>query len=208
MPRGGRGPRPLYLCFLNLRKAFNTVPRDIIFLALFDAGITGKILRVIQDFFSSNRANVLIGGYLSRTFQISTEVLQGRKLGSVLFILFIISLLSSLRASKQGAAIGQIHISTLGFVDDIVLISDSPAKLQKLISICEIWANTNRMEFNLNNSHFKDVLIKLPFGCLLLIALVFVRTASDGRLRLDYKSYSLGPFWSTVRRHLIIPDTL
>ena len=168
-PRGGKGPRSLYLCFLDLRKAFDTVPRNILFRVLFDAGITGKILRVIQDLFSSNRANVLIGGYLSRTFQINTGVLQGSKLGPVLFILFINSLLSSLEASKLGAKIGPIHISTLGFADDIVLVSDSPDKLQKLINICETWANRNEMEFNvkkckvmiLNKTHNCRTLFKL-----------------------------------------------
>ena len=66
----------------------------------------------------------------------------------MLFILFINSLLSSLQASKLGATIGPIHIATLGFADDIVLASDSPKKLQSLITICEAWANINKMKFN------------------------------------------------------------
>ena len=129
--------------FCGLRKAFDTVPRKILFKVLFDAGITGKILRVIQDLFSSNRANVLIDGYLSRVFYIHKGVLQGSKLGPI-----INSLLLSLEASKLGATIGPIHIVTLGFADDIMLVSDTPDKLQNLIKICEDWANLNKMTFN------------------------------------------------------------
>ena len=70
------GAKPLYLCFLDLRNAFDTVPRKLLFKILFDAGINGKILRVIQDLFSSNRANVLIDGYLSRVFYINKSSLS------------------------------------------------------------------------------------------------------------------------------------
>ena len=100
--------------------------------------------------FSSNRANILIDGYLSRTFIINKGVLQGSKLGPILFILFINELLNNLQNSRLGAFIGSTHIAVLGFADDIMLISDSPEKLQKLISICESWATDNNMEFNVD----------------------------------------------------------
>ena len=149
-PRGGRGPKPLYTCVLDARKAFDTVPRNNLFRVLFNVGICDKMLRVIQDLFSSNRANVLIDGYLSRTFIINKGVLQGSKLGPILFILFINELLNTLQNSRLGAFIGSMHIAVLGFADDIMLISDSPEKLQKLISICESWATDNNMEFNVD----------------------------------------------------------
>ena len=149
-PRGGRGPKPLYCCFLDLRKAFDTVIRNILFKVLFSVGISDKILRVIQDLFSSNRANVLIDGYLSREFTINKGVLQGSKLGPILFVLFINELLITLENSKLGASIGSTHIAILGFADDIMLVSDSPVNLRKLISICVSWAEDNKMKFNVD----------------------------------------------------------
>ena len=71
-------------------------------------------------------------------------------MGPVFFILFIHDLLSSLQATKLGAFIGSTHIANLGFADDIVLVSDSPEKLQKLITICETWAVDKKMEFNVD----------------------------------------------------------
>ena len=147
-PRGGKIRKVLYLCFLDFRKAFDTVPRHILFYKLHKLGITRKLLRVIQNLFSSNPANVLIDGFLSPDFVINRGVLQGSKLGPILFNIFINDLLNELQNTGIGAFIGPIHIPALGFADDIVLISDDPEKLQKLIDKCQSWASKNGMSFN------------------------------------------------------------
>ena len=147
-PRGGIYKRTLYFCFLDLKKAFDTVPRNILFRKLYKAGIRGKYLRVIQNLFSSNPANVVVDRFLSPEFVINRGVLQGSKLGPVLFNLFINDLLQELNDIDLGAKIGPIHIPVLGFADDIVLISDNPKKLQKLIDICHRWSLKNKMSFN------------------------------------------------------------
>ena len=73
-PRGGRSKKRLVLCFLDLKKAFDTVPHHVLFSLIFKAGIRGKMLRVIKNLFSSNPANVLVDGFLSPDFQINRGV--------------------------------------------------------------------------------------------------------------------------------------
>ena len=148
-----RGPRggikiTLYLCFLDLRKAFDTVPREILFKKLLDFGVSGKMLRVIIDPYSRNSGKVLIDEYFTRDFSINTGVLQGSKLGPILFNIFINDLLVKLNASEYGALLGDIRISALGFADDIVLASDNPHNMQKLLNIAHNWANANLMSFS------------------------------------------------------------
>ena len=106
------------------------------------------MFRVIKDIYTNNKARVLIGQNLSPEFDIHSGVLQGSKLGPVLFLIFINDQLEKLNKSNLGATIDNIIISSLGFADDIVLTSDSPLKLQKLINICSEWALQNKMEFN------------------------------------------------------------
>ena len=98
------------------------------------------MLKVIQNQFSSNPANVSVDGFLSPKFLLNRGVLLGSKLGPILFNLFINDLLVELNDSNLGAAIGPIIIAALGFADDIVLISDNASKLQNLLNICHSWA--------------------------------------------------------------------
>ena len=41
-------------------------------------------------------------------------------------------------------------IPALGFADDIILMSDTPSKLQAQIDICETWSKLNGMKFNVD----------------------------------------------------------
>ena len=122
--------------------------RNILLRKLYAAGVRGKMLRVIQNLFSHNPANVLIEGFLSPGFVIDRGVLQGSKLGPILFNLFINDLLVELNNSKLGATVGPLHVAALGFADDIVLITDKPWKLQRLLNISSSWATRNSMSFH------------------------------------------------------------
>ena len=165
--RGGKTKKRLFFTFLDLKKAFDTVPRNLLFSKLMKAGISGKLFRVIRNLFSRNIANVLVDGFLSPDFIINRGVLQGSKLGPILFNVFINDLLIELNASKLGATIGKLLIAALGFADDIVLITDCPIKAQKLLDICEKWTCANEMAFNtkckvlvLNGPH-RDITLTL-----------------------------------------------
>ena len=48
----------------------------------------------------------------------------------------------------MGVTVGETVISALGFADDIILMADSPEKLQALIDITGNWSIRNHMSFN------------------------------------------------------------
>ena len=131
---------PLFLEFMDLMKAFDTVPRAKLFNKLRKTGVQGRMYRVIKNLYEKNRATILIGGHRSESFEIESGVMQGSKLGPILFNIYINDLLVELQISNLGVTVHRTMFTTLGFADDIILMADTASKLQALIDICVKWS--------------------------------------------------------------------
>ena len=75
--------------YLDLQKAFDTVPYNRLLLKLESIGISGNILKWIKRFLSDRKRRVLINGISSEWTCVTSGVLQGSVLGTLLFILYI-----------------------------------------------------------------------------------------------------------------------
>ena len=84
-------------CFLDVRKAFDTVWIDGLLFKLFsDLGINGRTWLALKDLYTDIKARVLFAGSLSREFNISQGTGQGRLLAQFMYKVYINGLLKTL----------------------------------------------------------------------------------------------------------------
>ena len=78
----------LYMCFFDLKKAYDSVPRDALWLLLTRLGFPSKLVHILRGLHVNMEASVRVDGVLSEPFQVSTGLKQGCVLAPFLFNLY------------------------------------------------------------------------------------------------------------------------
>ena len=79
----------LYACFIDLRKAFDTVWHEGLLLKLQRAGINGKICNPIKSMYNGCFSHVKCKGILTEPISVKQGVHQGSVLSPLHFNIFI-----------------------------------------------------------------------------------------------------------------------
>jgi len=83
--------RDLFIAFIDLTKAFDTVSRDLLWQVLGKFGCPPHFLSILREFHTDMSARVVQGGELSKSFGVNTGVKQGCVLASAIFNLFLVA---------------------------------------------------------------------------------------------------------------------
>ena len=145
---------PLYMAFIDLAKAFDTVPRASLWTVLGKLGIPEKMKKIIISFHDGMMAQVAHGGKISEPFTVDNGTKQGCVLAPLLFALyFAVMLQHALQNKTLGVPIcfrdtgglfnirrftAKTKVSTemlcdLLFADDCALVAHSLQELQELM---------------------------------------------------------------------------
>ena len=81
--------KPLYMAFVDLEKAFDRVPRDVIWWAMRKLGIDEWLVRLVQSMYKDVRSRVRVGNGYSEEFGVGVGVHQGSVLSPLLFIIVL-----------------------------------------------------------------------------------------------------------------------
>ncbi len=140
--------KPTYIAFLDLKKAYDSVPIFNILTKLYNLGIRGKCFEFLSNLYLTSKARARLLDMLSNEFPINRGVRQGCPLSPILFNLFINDILDG--CDQYGVSIGNKRCCGGLFADDIVLIAPSARKLQRLLNHVLHWANINEMTFGIS----------------------------------------------------------
>ena len=81
--------KPLYMAFVDLEKAFDRVPRDVIWWAMRKLGTDEWLVCLVQSMYKDVRSRVRVGDGYSEEFGVGVGVHQGSVLSPLLFIIVL-----------------------------------------------------------------------------------------------------------------------
>ncbi len=134
--------------FLDFKKAFDTVPHDLLLKKLYLLGVRDVALDWFKSYLEGRKQIVDIDGKYSNPLGLDISVLQGTSLGPILFLCFINDLPNATK------------LLSILFADDTTCLN-SNSNLQELIHDCNIelqklaeWLKCNKMALNVSKTKY------------------------------------------------------
>ena len=176
LEKGREQRQPVSIAFVDLKKAFDTVDRSLLFSILERFGCPPVFLGLLRAMHSGNTAAVRVGGNLSDTFDVTMGVKQGCVLAPVLFNVFLlaVTLLSTRSAESRGRSAGirvryrcdggafrlarlkargrtqQMVVRDLQYADDAAILARDSRELQEELALTD--AQYGRLGLEMNTS--------------------------------------------------------
>ena len=110
------------MCFVDVEKAFDRVPRKVMEWAMRNKGLPEVIVRAVMSLYHGAKTKVRVGSELSPEFLVQVAVHQGSVLSPLLFAIAVDIISEN---AREGLMIEILH------ADDLVLMSESIANLKK-----------------------------------------------------------------------------
>ena len=143
----------IYGCFVDFKKAFDSIPRHTLFQKLLGHGINGKFYDCLVNIYSNDIACIKIADYLTPTFTENQGVKQGCILSPILFNIFLADLQPLVETTACNPV--QVKGSALGcliWADDLLLMSKSKTGMDNMLSGLKLFTDKNGMSLNIKKN--------------------------------------------------------
>ncbi len=143
----------MFMLFVDLKKAYDSVPREALWSALESYGIPDSLLKIVRSLHDGMQAQVIVDGRVAPTFEVRNGLRQGYVLAPTLFNLYF-----NLVIRKWQEKCGQIGVDVLykcggklvgertrrpdkmtvtelQFADDLAAVSTTRVKVEESASI-------------------------------------------------------------------------
>ena len=148
-----RSTQKLYACFIDFKKAFDSIPRDKLLKKLLNFGITGDFYNTIKNMYMNDKCKIKIGKDITDAIYPNQGVRQGCVLSPLLFNIYMCDLPKTLNNDNcQPAKIGQRKIPCIMWADDLVIFSESDYGLQTMLTELGKYTDNNGLEINVDKT--------------------------------------------------------
>lgn len=143
----------VFCCFVDFKKAFDTVPRDKLWNRMEELGIPVHLRAVVHRLYEDVKVKIRTLDSISNSFRSDIGVKQGCPLSPTLFGLFIDKLEEWLNMQNdEGIQLGEFVIRLLLYADDLILVAKSALGLQEHLFALESFCNMVEMQVNTNKT--------------------------------------------------------
>ena len=153
-----------FLAFIDFKKAFDTVERNLLFFKLAQIGVTGRMYHAISTLYSNPKSRVILNEFETDYFDCPIGVKQGDCLSPTLFAIFINDLASAIKDSELGINLNVEGMPQLDYIfnillyaDDTVCLAENEIDLQSILFIIENWCKKWRLEINLTKTNILHI---------------------------------------------------
>jgi len=153
---------PLYLCKLDAEKAFDHLWRDGLFHKLMRC-MDKKLWCLLKTYYDLSLGFLKLNNkiFYNCPIFINRGVKQGGILSPSLFNFYIDDLIKDIIGTNLGYKIDIHLLNIIVYADDIMLIANNLAAMQKLLHICEAFSNNWYIKFNPDKCHIMQTGYKL-----------------------------------------------
>ena len=152
------------ICFVDFRKAFDSISRDLMFKILQLYGIPSRIVEAIRALYINTSATIISPDGETDSFEVKAGVLQGDTLAPFLFIVVLDYVLrisldnieekGLLLKPRQSSRHPAQYLTDLDFADDLGLISQSINDAENLLQSLEQAANQVGLHCNESKTEY------------------------------------------------------
>ena len=144
--------KKLYACFVDFRKAYDSVWRTGLFYKLIKYGMNKSIIKLIKSMYENTSISLKMNGGLTRPFRTHKGVRQGCILSPRLFNYFINDIPEIFDSLCEPVMLGSEKLSCLMYADDLVILSESESGLQNCLNRLHDYTKKWRLDVNLKKT--------------------------------------------------------
>ena len=150
----------LYIAFVDVRKAFPSVSRELLFQKLSQKGAPDSLVRALWALYDNAQGTVRGAQGFGVPFDIEVGTREGGVESPLLFILFVCDLIGNFDAidfDGEEVMLAGSPIRALQLADDLAIFAKNPQDLDKLILAWEEYCDRNHIETQIKKTEILPV---------------------------------------------------